>query len=448
VFKLTISAREYSYRTEEGTVTITGYSGAFKNLVIPSTIGGLPVTSISDCAFAKNTNITDVTIPDSVESIGDGAFYYCSNLSNVTFGTNVKTIGNYAFEGCALSNNFVIPDSVADIGKWAFKAVKNLSVLTIPCNVKNIGFGIVKNSSVSQINVDYRNTSYSSENGILYNKDKTLVIECPTKKSGVVTINNNTLRVGDGAFDGCSLLTAIVFSGNLEEIGAGAIFDCISLSELTIPSSVTRIEKYAVAFCYSLKNVYLLGNTVNIEWGAFSNCNSSTTINAYPGSSANSFAQTNKINFASINSNAKIISFGIYRVFTDNMIKNISDRTTISSYIGQLLTSANVTVEIIDYSNKILNNTTEDSNKYLIGTGSKLRIRNKGVITEEYTNIVNGDLDYNGTVDIIDLSLIKKHLLKVSQLSDIAKKAADMNGNEFVSISDLIMMNKHILGLY
>src|SRR5438067_7063128 len=69
--------------TNHGTITITGYTGADAVVVIPSTTNGLPVTSLGNKAFGDCSNLTSVTIPNSVTNIGKGTFYFCTNLANI-----------------------------------------------------------------------------------------------------------------------------------------------------------------------------------------------------------------------------------------------------------------------------------------------------------------------------------------------------------------------------
>jgi hypothetical protein len=93
------NAGDFEYKTENGGITITGYNGGVKTVVIPPRIDNLPVTTIGAYAFADN-QLTGVTIPDSVTSIGDYAFYG-NQLTDVTIGTNV-TLGTNA-----VANSFV-----------------------------------------------------------------------------------------------------------------------------------------------------------------------------------------------------------------------------------------------------------------------------------------------------------------------------------------------------
>ena len=73
----------FNYTTNNGAITITGYIGSGGAVSIPSTINGLPVTSIGSWAFASTT-LTSVIIPNSVTVISDGAFSYCPSLATIT----------------------------------------------------------------------------------------------------------------------------------------------------------------------------------------------------------------------------------------------------------------------------------------------------------------------------------------------------------------------------
>src|SRR5450830_1721029 len=89
-----VQAADYTYTTNsDNTITITGYTGSGGAVTIPSTINGLPVTSIGNGAFAGFTSLASVTIPNGVTSIGNSAFYYCSGLTSVTIGNGVTSIG-------------------------------------------------------------------------------------------------------------------------------------------------------------------------------------------------------------------------------------------------------------------------------------------------------------------------------------------------------------------
>jgi len=94
--KIKISSDYFEYKVEKKGITIAGYKGKIKDVVIPAKIDGLPVVAIGEFAF-RNNKLTNVVIPDSVETIGDWAFYD-NKLTNIVIPNTVKTIGDLAFD--------------------------------------------------------------------------------------------------------------------------------------------------------------------------------------------------------------------------------------------------------------------------------------------------------------------------------------------------------------
>lgn len=132
---------EEDFITEEladGTVKITGYSGG-KDVVIPETLGGKPVTVIGVDAFSDRS-LDTLVIPDSVTTIEDYAFWACG-LKKITFGNGLRSIGEGAFMYLDKLEEFQLPDSIETIGDWAFANCKMLNKLDIPENCKSIGTG-------------------------------------------------------------------------------------------------------------------------------------------------------------------------------------------------------------------------------------------------------------------------------------------------------------------
>ncbi|MBC2441404.1 leucine-rich repeat domain-containing protein, partial [Clostridium saccharobutylicum] len=99
----------------DGSYKITGYTGTSKNVIIPSQIDGISVTSIGDDAFRNWSSLTSITIPSSVTSIGNSAFSRCSGLTSITIPSSVTSIGNSAFYGCSGLTSITIPSSVTSI---------------------------------------------------------------------------------------------------------------------------------------------------------------------------------------------------------------------------------------------------------------------------------------------------------------------------------------------
>jgi hypothetical protein len=177
---------QFTYTTNNGTITITGYTGTDAVVVIPDTITGLPVTAIGDSAFYGNS-LTKLTIANSVTCIGDSALSYCTSLTSVTIANSVTSIGDSAFGGCSSLTNVTIPISVIAIGNYAFAGCLSLTNITLGSGVTSIG-----------------DWAFSSEKG------------CPLMN---IIIPNSVTNIGNWAFSGCRLLTNITLGSGVTSIG-------------------------------------------------------------------------------------------------------------------------------------------------------------------------------------------------------------------------------------
>jgi len=161
--EITDASGQWKYVVEDGGATLTGYvDEPIGDVVIPGELDGYPVTGIGECAFAECTELTGVTIPESVTSIGVEAFYMCVSLTDViipdsvisigewsfkecyelasvTIGSNVASIGEIAFFGCESLTDVIIPDSVTSIGSHAFAHCYSLCYVKIPASITDIG---------------------------------------------------------------------------------------------------------------------------------------------------------------------------------------------------------------------------------------------------------------------------------------------------------------------
>ncbi len=270
---------QFSCTTNNGTLTITGYTGPGGAVTIPSTINGLPVTSIGADAFWFCTSLTSVTIPSSVATIGDGAFFGCSSLTNVTIPNSVTSIGAAAFCECPSLTSVTIPNSVTTIGDIAFYACTSLTSVTIPARVISIGNTPFQNcSSLTAITVNALNSSYSSVDGVLFDKGQTTLLEYPGGLGGSYTIPGSVTSIAAGAFYGCTSLTGITIPNSVSSIGDQAFNGCGSLTSVTIPNGVATIGVYAFEDCTSLTSATIPNSVTDIGGGAFAYCGSLTAI--------------------------------------------------------------------------------------------------------------------------------------------------------------------------
>ena len=122
---------------------------------------------------------------------------------------SVTSIGKWAFYGCTSLTSITIPDSVTSIGDWAFWDCTRLTSITIPDGVPSIEANAFYNcTSLTSIAVSEGNMAYSSGDGVLFNKAKTILIVCPGGKSGAYVIPESVTSIGDYAFRYCTSLTA------------------------------------------------------------------------------------------------------------------------------------------------------------------------------------------------------------------------------------------------
>jgi formylglycine-generating enzyme required for sulfatase activity len=289
----------FTYMTnspDTNTITITGYSGPSGVVTIPSAIHGLSVTSIGAMAFYSCTNLTSVTIPssvtdigdsafwgcsalvsvtvpDSVTNIGDGAFSRCTSLSNVTIGNNVTGIGDSAFWGCISMANVTIPGSVTNIGAYAFEDCSGLTSVTIPDSVTSIGnYAFEYCTRLTAITVDALNPVYSSLDGVLYDKGRTRLIQCPGGKAGSVAIPDSVTNIGDYAFCDCASLTNVTIGTGVTSIGDSAFTSCFGLTRVYFHGNAPIVGGQNVFFNDNGVTVYHLPGTTN--WG--------TTFGGFP----------------------------------------------------------------------------------------------------------------------------------------------------------------------
>ena len=251
-----LNGEEVTVTYESGGIMSNSYSD---DVVIPSRITyegkTYSVTSIGNYAFSHSTGLTSITIPNSVTSIGDYAFYYCIGLISIT-----------------------IPESVTSIGDEAFQDCRGLTSVTIPASVERLGPGVFSGcTNLEEIIVSADNPVYSSLEGVLYNKDKTELLQWPDRKL-IVAIPNSVTRIGDCAFSFFRELTSIIIPNSVTSIGERAFEGCTGLTAITLPESLTSVDSYAFRLCSSLTSVTIPNLVATIGFGAFEDCSSLASV--------------------------------------------------------------------------------------------------------------------------------------------------------------------------
>ncbi len=273
---------QYTYITNNGTITITGYTGFGGPLVIPSTINGLPVTSIGTKAFQSTTRfLQSVTFLDSVTNIGDGAFYNVQFLGSVTFGQGLENIGAGAFAFTDI-NTPTIPNGVTSIGDGAFLGCQFISSVTISSNVSNIGSNPFGGCPLHSINVDSNNPVYTNVAGVLFDKAQTLLIGEPEFSTNYL-IPNTVTRIGANAFYYTQVQNLAIPDG-VASIGSNAFANCYFLTNASIPESVTNMGVGPFVGDYLLKTINVdANNTAYAGVGGVLFDKNQTTILSFTG---------------------------------------------------------------------------------------------------------------------------------------------------------------------
>lgn len=237
---------------DSGDAMIAGYDGINSTITVPSEIEGHTVTRIYKTAF-YNCNATVIELPATVKTIDKIAFLACASVKEITIPNGIETIGDEVFEDCTSLEKITIGGTCKEIGYNAFSNCQSLKEIIV---------------------TDGEGGDISSSNGILYNKDKSVLIAYPPAKDGktyrapssvkeirgfsmafcdnLETVNLSGVKViGNSALEGCSSLRNVKLSKKLESVGSYAFFGCTSLKSLRLYDAVTTIGDEAFGFCYT-----------------------------------------------------------------------------------------------------------------------------------------------------------------------------------------------------
>lgn len=191
-----------------GTATVVGLEDKdVKDLTIPSTLGGVPVTAIDQEAFSSNRSLNSVVLPEGIETIGSYAFYSCTNLANITLPDTLTAIEEWAFFNCAKLSSITFPKSLRTLESSSFAYCESLESIDLP-------------------------EGFTALQGLTFNNCESLVH---------VTLPQSLRNIGPYDFKECTSLASINLPSNLEEIEWEAFKGCTSLTNIAIPASVTKI---------------------------------------------------------------------------------------------------------------------------------------------------------------------------------------------------------------
>lgn len=302
--------------------------GGLATLTIPD-----GVTSIGFGAFNQCVGLTSVGFGHGVTNIGYRAFQYCSSLVSAYFNGNAPAMGNSVFDSTAsgftvfyynsasgfnspnwidssndtypavqiipytttpdgngglIISEYTGPNGVAvipsvingmvvtSIGPNAFEYSTGITAVIIPNSVTSIaGNAFISCTSLSQFRVSTENSTYSSVNGVIFDKSQHTLVQCPEGITGNYSIPNSVTSVGTDAFLECANLTSVTIPNSVTSIGNNAFADCSVLTSVTIPNSVTSIGISAFAGS-GITSVTIGTGVTSIGDGAFDGSNLTT----------------------------------------------------------------------------------------------------------------------------------------------------------------------------
>ncbi len=272
---------DFTYLEENGTAIITGFSAsAAGDVIIPAALGGNTVFAIQNNVFSNCDGITSVFVPATVTSIGKGVFSDCNKLTAITVdgdNPNYQSIDGVlftkggetliAYPAGKADTVYAVPDGVTTVLASAFYNCDILTEIVLPTGVTSIGERAFSNcNSLASITIPEGVTSIGDS--AFYN--------CYCLAS--VTLPESLTSIGDSAFYLCTALTSITLPESLTSIGASAFRGCSKLTSITIPEGVTSIREYMFTECKSLISITISDSVISIENRAFSDCSSLASI--------------------------------------------------------------------------------------------------------------------------------------------------------------------------
>ncbi len=317
---------DYTYTVTDGKAEITAVSKSISgNVTIPSTLGGYPVTSIGRqaflgcsqmtnvtipnsvtsigfCAFSSCYGLLSVNIPDSVTSIGAYSFEYCKKLESVTIGKGLATIGSCAFIGCEKLTSVTIGSGVTSISGGAFQNCTSLKSITIPENVTMIGANAFSgctslanayfaNAEIWKADTTVLSGLSSSSTAAKYLTQTYATVawnwtepeETPEETPEYMFVYKVTGGKAEITGVSSSLSGDVVIPKKLggypvTSIARYAFRDCTSLTSVVIPDSVTSIGDDAFRDCTGLTSIDIPNSVTSIGARTFSGCTGLTSI--------------------------------------------------------------------------------------------------------------------------------------------------------------------------
>ncbi len=429
---------DFAYKTVAGGVEITSFTADVtekdengdiveKSLIIPESLGGLPVVGIGEKAFYQNKSrvniivpssveymgnrafagsyITGINIPDSVKVLGSSAFNYCVYLEKLTLSSNIKTIPNSCFAFCTRLDTVTVPEGVEVIEDMAFQSSNHLSTVTLPSTLKSIGEYSFAYTGLTEVTIPEGTQELSNFSFFLNEKLEKVVI------SGTVK------TIGENAFRSCYVLSTLTLGEGIETIKSSAFESC-ALTDVSIPASVTEIGDYAIGYTFDdAKWEYFLIEDFEIL------CVEGTA--GYEYATANGIAHTATPAEPPTNEPTEAPSSAPTETPTNEPTEAPSSAPTETPTNEPTEAPSSAPTEVPT------NEPTEPPTA-------------NPTVAPDYQK---GDANMDGDINIKDATAIQKHIARLEELSIEGMILAEYDGDTQITIKDATAIQKFIAGI-
>ncbi len=213
--------------------------------------------------FPTGKSLEGYTMSESVDRVISGAFSEYSKNKSANYEDGLLIVGKWIVDAkngdVAGDYEINVPENVTNIADAVFNSCEKLKSIFVPESITSIGRNAFNAESLESISVSAENANYSSEDGVLYNKDKTVLIRYPAAKGDAsFTTPQSVATIEEYAFDENKKLSAIRLSGVKQILWGG--FSYTGIKDVTFSSDIEEVGEFAFFEANDLENVYYAGD--------------------------------------------------------------------------------------------------------------------------------------------------------------------------------------------
>jgi len=222
--------------------------------------------------------VSDIVTNTGEAFIGNSLTYIGVNTTNTIYATSNGVLCDKQFKQLisypgAATGSYTVPSSITTVVSAAFEYASGVTDVTMGTGVTNIGYAAFYDcSSLTSLSVNAANAFYTTTNGVLFDKAKTVLIQYPSALPGSYIVPGTVFNISDGAFGDAAGLTSVVVSDNVTNIGFESFYSCINLSDVVLGGKVRTIGQAGFFFCPVLQSIVFPATLTSLGFEAFGGC--------------------------------------------------------------------------------------------------------------------------------------------------------------------------------